>query len=173
MLFRSRAILDCKEPTVLLIAGKGTETYQKRGQEYVATPTDGEYAKAFLREYDMLHRLNPLEKAEVLLSLLPALEHLRGRTLAVAGDCPEVLRSDLDSLPALGIQVLPASQPTDLFVIFADTQGLSERMDPKRAGELLESGQLSGKLSSALRRCLERGAGERAILEPQIGRAHV
>ena len=169
-----RAILDCTEPTVLLIAGKGTETYQKRGQEYVETPTDGEYTRAFLQEYDMLHRLAPLEKAEVLLSLLPALERLRGRTLAVAGARPETLQPDLDALPALGIQVLPASRRADISVTFAETGEWSERMDSRRAQELLESDQLPEELSAALRLCLqqlEQGAGEAAVLNRR--REHV
>ena len=47
-----QAILGCDRPSVVLIAGKGVERYQKRGLEYVDTPLDSEYARAFLREYD-------------------------------------------------------------------------------------------------------------------------
>lgn len=47
-----RAILSCDGPSVVLITGKGAETRQKRGLEYIGTPSDVEYAKAFLREYD-------------------------------------------------------------------------------------------------------------------------
>ena len=47
-----RAVLSCREPTVILITGKGAETRQKRGLEYIDTPSDVEYAQTFLREYD-------------------------------------------------------------------------------------------------------------------------
>ena len=47
-----QAVLSCTEPSVILITGKGAETRQKRGLEYIDTPSDVEYAQAFLREYD-------------------------------------------------------------------------------------------------------------------------
>ena len=47
-----QAILGCDGPTVVVIAGKGAERHQKRGREYVETPSDTQYAQAFLREYD-------------------------------------------------------------------------------------------------------------------------
>lgn len=47
-----QAVLSCHEPTVILITGKGAETRQKRGLEYIDTPSDVDYAQAFLREWD-------------------------------------------------------------------------------------------------------------------------
>ena len=47
-----RAVLSCHSPSVVLITGKGAETRQKRGVEYIDTPSDVEYVQAFLREYD-------------------------------------------------------------------------------------------------------------------------
>ena len=47
-----QAILSCDGPSVVLITGKGAETRQKRGLEYIDTPSDVDYARAFLREYD-------------------------------------------------------------------------------------------------------------------------
>ena len=47
-----QAVLSCHEPSVILITGKGAETRQKRGLEYIDTPSDVEYAQAFLREWD-------------------------------------------------------------------------------------------------------------------------
>ena len=52
-----QAILGCKEPTVVVIAGKGPETHQKRGMAFVETPSDAQYAEAFLREYNAGRRL--------------------------------------------------------------------------------------------------------------------
>ncbi len=47
-----QAVLSCDRPSVLLVTGKGAETRQKRGLEYVDTPSDVDYVRAFLREYD-------------------------------------------------------------------------------------------------------------------------
>ena len=47
-----QAILGCGSPAVVVIAGKGAERHQKRGLEFVETPSDAQYALAFLREYD-------------------------------------------------------------------------------------------------------------------------
>ncbi len=47
-----QAVLSCREPSVLLITGKGAETRQKRGLEYIDTPSDVDYVRAFLQEYD-------------------------------------------------------------------------------------------------------------------------
>jgi len=47
-----QAVLSCHEPSVILITGKGAETRQKRGLSYIDTPSDVEYAQAFLRELD-------------------------------------------------------------------------------------------------------------------------
>ncbi len=47
-----RAVMSCQVPSVLLITGKGAETRQKRGLEYIDTPSDVEYVQTFLREWD-------------------------------------------------------------------------------------------------------------------------
>lgn len=46
------AIMDVKEESVILIAGKGNETTQKRGIEYIDYPSDVEFTKKFLYQYD-------------------------------------------------------------------------------------------------------------------------
>lgn len=75
-----QAILDCHEPSVILLTGKGQETRQKRGQEYIDTPTDVEYAQAFLQEYDLRNKLDGVSPAKAALSILPALEEKCGET---------------------------------------------------------------------------------------------
>ena len=52
-----QAVLGCEEPTVVVIAGKGPETHQKRGLEFVDTPPDSRFAEAFLREYNARARI--------------------------------------------------------------------------------------------------------------------
>ena len=102
-----RAVLDSSGPTVLLLTGKGRETRQKRGTEYIDTPTDVEYVQAFLQEYDLVHRLDPASPARAALSVLPALEERRGETWVVYAP-PEELSALLDG-PALaraGVRVV-------------------------------------------------------------------
>lgn len=47
-----KAIADAEGNTVILITGKGNETRQKYGCEYVDCPSDVEYVKKYLKEYD-------------------------------------------------------------------------------------------------------------------------
>ena len=49
------AILEHGENSVILITGKGTEAYQKRGAVFVPEPSDVDYAKQYLAEYDRFH----------------------------------------------------------------------------------------------------------------------
>lgn len=78
-----QAILGCQEPTVLLITGKGAETRQKRGTQYIDTPSDVEYVHTYLQEYDVAHGLDGMEKVRSLLSLLPILKRHEGKTVVV------------------------------------------------------------------------------------------
>ncbi len=78
-----QAVLGCREPSVLLITGKGAETRQKRGREYIETPSDVDYVHTFLREYDVRHGLDGMEKVRSLLSILPILKRHEGKTVVV------------------------------------------------------------------------------------------
>lgn len=49
-----KAILTATEPTVLLITGKGNETRQKYGAQYLPCLSDVELTKKYLEEYDTL-----------------------------------------------------------------------------------------------------------------------
>jgi UDP-N-acetylmuramyl tripeptide synthase len=44
----NEAITSADDDTVILITGKGRETRQKRGTQYVDTPSDVEYVKKYL-----------------------------------------------------------------------------------------------------------------------------
>ena len=52
------AIMDVKEESVILITGKGDETRQKRGLEYIDCPSDVEFTKKFLYKYDRRQKRN-------------------------------------------------------------------------------------------------------------------
>lgn len=49
-----KAILTADKPTVLLITGKGNETRQKYGAQYLPCASDVELTKQYLAEYDAL-----------------------------------------------------------------------------------------------------------------------
>ena len=46
------AVSSSDVPAVILITGKGAETREKRGTEYIPVPSDVEYVTEALREYD-------------------------------------------------------------------------------------------------------------------------
>ncbi len=94
-----RAVLDSEGPSVLLLTGKGRETRQKRGSEYIDTPTDVEYVQAFLQEYDLRRKLDRTSPARAALSVLPALEQRRGETWVV--NLPPQAPENLLDVPAL------------------------------------------------------------------------
>ncbi len=78
-----RAIMDSGEPTVVLVTGKGDETRQKRGTEYIDCPSDVEYVKKFLDEYDVETGIDRTEKIHGFQDILPALHRLYGRNVVV------------------------------------------------------------------------------------------
>lgn len=50
-----KAIEEAEGKTVILVTGKGNETRQKYGCEYLDCPSDVEYVKKYLTEYDQTH----------------------------------------------------------------------------------------------------------------------
>ena len=171
-----QAVLSCDRPSILLITGKGRETRQKRGREYVEVPTDVEYVQTFLREYDTVRAPDGMDRVRSLLELLPALKRHAGKRLAVRCAAPgEALLQDLDALRTVGMDaalIAPEEavpQGTDYLVSFAPLETDSPapgRVDAKRAEELL--GTLSGEPAAAVRRCLDAlaaGAAETAVLD--------
>lgn len=51
-----KAIESVENPSILLITGKGNETRQKYGCEYVDCPSDTDYVKKYLDEYNKNHQ---------------------------------------------------------------------------------------------------------------------
>lgn len=108
------AILSCKEKTVVLITGKGNETRQKRGQEYVEVQTDVEYAKAALSKYDGMHKLNNADKIHSFIGLLPQLKSFTGQTVLIkyGGSAMEdqslihAVLEDISTLQLIGVRII-------------------------------------------------------------------
>lgn len=177
-----QAVLSCREPSVLLITGKGEETRQKRGREYIDTPSDVDYVHAFLREYDMVRGLDGTEQVRGLLAALPVLSRYAGKKVVI--QCQAVAGADVwqdvSALRAVGVQVqvrecgggLEAALKDGAdILVFLSSVGLSgavERMDRKRAEERLEAGGVSEKLAPVVQDCLSAlraGVSETAVLD--------
>lgn len=78
-----KAICEEETPSLVLITGKGNETRQKRGTSYIPCTSDVEYAKQYLKEYDVLHNLDCAEKIKGFRELLPALKRLYNKKIVI------------------------------------------------------------------------------------------
>ncbi|MGM9607918.1 MAG: acetylglutamate kinase [Oscillospiraceae bacterium] len=106
-----QAVLSCEEPTVILITGKGAETRQKRGVEYIDCPSDVAYVQDYLHEYDVIHGLDGLEKIRGFLDVLPAALSYAGKTVVVkyggsAIGATDTILQDAAALSRLGVRVV-------------------------------------------------------------------
>lgn len=108
-----QAIMGCETPSILLITGKGAETRQKRGTEYIDCPSDVEYTQTFLKEYDVKHGMDGMSKVRSLLDVLPILRRYAGRTIVVkyggstfGGESTDSILQDVAALQSVGVRVV-------------------------------------------------------------------
>ena len=127
-----KAIREAEDATVFLITGKGNETRQKYGREYLDCPSDVDYVKQFLKEYDdkncgslgviggvgpaassffyqrIINRTDAHKDQEHIDIVLLSHATIPDRTAAiVAGDTKEVVDvfvNDVKKLEALGVK---------------------------------------------------------------------
>lgn len=78
-----RAILNSDGKSVVLVTGKGNETRQKRGTEYIPCMTDVEYTLKYLKEYDVEKKIDAAEKISSFHDILPAFQKLYNKTIVV------------------------------------------------------------------------------------------
>lgn len=78
-----KAVFSCTTDSVVLITGKGNETRQKRGTEYIPCRTDVDYATQYLKEFDVANEVDPAEKIRSIQSVLPAFRRLYGKTVVI------------------------------------------------------------------------------------------
>lgn len=78
-----KAIFSSDKETVVLITGKGNETRQKRGTQYIPCPSDVEYTKKYLKEFDISKKIDASEKISSFQSVLPAFRKLYEKTIVV------------------------------------------------------------------------------------------
>lgn len=108
-----QAIMGCEAPSILLITGKGAETRQKRGTEYIDCPSDVEYTHTYLQEYDVKHGMDGMSKVRSLLDVLPVLRRYAGRTIVVkyggsafGGEATDSILQDVAALQSVGVRVV-------------------------------------------------------------------
>lgn len=108
-----QAIMGCEVPSILLITGKGAETRQKRGTEYIDCPSDVEYTQTFLQAYDVKHGMDGMSKVRSLLDVLPILRRYAGRTVvvkyggsALGGESTDSILQDVAALQSVGVRVV-------------------------------------------------------------------
>lgn len=108
-----QAVFSSERPSVLLITGKGAETRQKRGTEYIDCPSDVDYTKESLREYDLRHGMDGMSRVRSLLEVLPILRRYAGRTMVVkyggstlGDEASESILQDVAALQSVGVRVV-------------------------------------------------------------------
>ncbi|MEG2000840.1 MAG: acetylglutamate kinase [Evtepia sp.] len=106
-----QAVMSCETPTILLITGKGAETRQKRGIEYIDCPSDVDYVKEALLDYDRDHGMDGMSKIRNLLDILPLLRRYNRKTMVIkyggsALDEHGTVLEDVSALRSVGVNVV-------------------------------------------------------------------
>ena len=168
-----QAVLSCEEPTVILITGKGAETRQKRGVEYIDCPSDVAYTQEFLHEYDVIHGLDGLEKIRGFLDVLPAALSYVGKTIVVkyggsAIGATDTILQDAAALSRLGARVVLVHGGGKAITGLLDRLNVPTRFvdgyrytdeDVLNAAELALSAQVNKAIVSALGELGARAVG--------------
>lgn len=78
-----KAIFSSDRDSIVLITGKGNETRQKRGTQYIPCPTDVDYTKKYLKEFDVSKKIDASEIISNFQSVLPAFRKLYNKTVLI------------------------------------------------------------------------------------------
>lgn len=78
-----KAIFSSDRDSIILITGKGNETRQKRGTQYVPCLTDVDYTKKYLKEFDVSKKIDASEIISNFQSVFPAFQKLYNKTVLV------------------------------------------------------------------------------------------
>lgn len=78
-----KAVFEGNGKKIVLVTGKGNETRQKRGTEYVPCMTDVEYTLKYLKEYDVEKKIDASEKIGAFHDIMPAFRKLYNKTIVL------------------------------------------------------------------------------------------
>lgn len=109
-----QAIFEGDGKKIVLVTGKGNETRQKRGTEYVPCMTDVEYTLKYLKEYDVEKKIDASEKIGSFHDILPAFRKLYNKTIVIKlggsalekNEVIEDIYEDISLLKMVGARVL-------------------------------------------------------------------
>lgn len=109
-----QAIFNADGNSVVLVTGKGNETRQKRGIEYIPCMSDVEYTLKYLKEYDVEKKIDAAEKISSFHDILPAFRKLYNKTVVVKlggsvleqNDLIENIYEDISLLKMVGAKVV-------------------------------------------------------------------
>lgn len=109
-----QAIFEGNGKKLVLVTGKGNETRQKRGTEYVPCMTDVEYTLKYLKEYDVEKKLDASEKIGGFHDILPAFRKLYNKTIVIKlggsaleqNEIIEDIYEDISLLKMVGARVI-------------------------------------------------------------------
>lgn len=163
------AVMDAQEETVILITGKGAETREKRGIEYIPVPSDVEYTKQALYDYDVAHHLDGITQVRGLLETLPRLYSYEGKIIVVkyggsALDGSGAVDSILEDVAALrmaGAKVVLVHGGGKNITSWLDRMGVESRFEAgyrvtddttMDVAEMALSGQVNKQIVAALHR---------------------
>ena len=170
------AVLSCEQPTVILITGKGAETRQKRGTAYIDCPSDVDYAKDALHEYDVIHHLDGMNQVMGLLATLPRLSALAGKVIVLKyggsalgpeGAVDSILE-DVAALRMAGAQVVLVHGGGKAITSWLDKLSVETRFEQgyritspaaMEVTEMALSGQVNKSIVSALKKLKVTGVG--------------
>lgn len=109
-----KAIFSADTDSIILVTGKGNETRQKRGTEYVPCPSDVEYTLKYLKEFDVSNNNDAAEKIKSFHDVLPAFRKLYNKTVLVKlgggvlenDELAENIAEDISLLQMVGARVV-------------------------------------------------------------------
>jgi len=78
-----QAIFASDTDSIVLVTGKGNETRQKRGIEYIPCMSDVEYTLKYLKEYDVEKKIDAAEKISSFHDILPAFRKLYDKKIVI------------------------------------------------------------------------------------------
>ena len=163
-----QAILGSDRPTVVLLTGKGAETRQKRGTEYIDCPSDVDYAKRSLHEYDVQHGMDGMSKVRALLDVLPLLRRYEGRTIvikyggsALDAASTDTILEDAAALQSVGVRVILVHGGGKEISALLERLGVETRFENGyrvTSPEVLETAELalSARVNKAIVAALDR-----------------
>ncbi len=170
------AVEESAEKTVILITGKGAETREKRGIEYIPVPSDVDYTKEALHAFDLAHHLDGMTQVQGLLKTLPRLFAYEKEIIVIKyggsalgdGDTVDTILEDVAALRMAGARVVLVHGGGANITRWLNKMGVEAHFEngyrvtddvAMEVTEMALSGQVNKQIVSALRKLSVTAAG--------------